>query len=102
LSDFAPPQLLAQAARLQAVTRMFNLVVTNVPGPQFPLYLLGKRMAHCYPQVPLAAQQALGVALLSYDGKIGVGLLGDADAARDLVELPRALEASLDELHAAG
>jgi len=102
LSDFAPPQLLAQAARLQAVTRMFNLVVTNVPGPQFPLYLLGKRMAHCYPQVPLAAQQALGVALLSYDGKIGVGLLGDADAARDLSELPRALEASLDELHAAG
>jgi len=102
LSDFAPPQLLAQAARLQAVTRMFNLVVTNVPGPQFPLYLLGRRMLHCYPQVPLAAQQALGVALLSYDGKIGVGLLGDADAARDLAELPRAIDASLDELHAAG
>jgi WS/DGAT/MGAT family acyltransferase len=102
LSDFAPPQLLAQAARLQAVTRMFNLVVTNVPGPQFPLYLLGKRMLHCYPQVPLAAQQALGVALLSYDGRIGVGLLGDADAARDLAELPQAIHASLDELHAAG
>jgi diacylglycerol O-acyltransferase / wax synthase len=101
LGNFAPPQLLAQAARLQAVTRMFNVVITNVPGPQFPLYLLGRRMLHCYPQVPLAAQQALGIALLSYDGKIGVGLLGDAEAARDLAELPRAIEASLDELHAA-
>jgi len=101
LGDFAPPQLLAQAARLQAVTRMFNLVVTNVPGPQFPLYLLGKRMLHFYPQVPLAAQQALGIALLSYDGKVGAGLLGDADAARDLPELAQAMDASLDELHAA-
>jgi diacylglycerol O-acyltransferase len=102
LGDFAPPQLLAQAARLQAVTRMFNLVVTNVPGPQFPLYLLGKRMLHCYPQVPLAAQQAVGIALLSYDGKIGVGLVGDADAARDLAGLAAAMHGALDELHAAG
>ncbi|HEY6911409.1 MAG TPA: wax ester/triacylglycerol synthase family O-acyltransferase [Myxococcales bacterium] len=101
LGDFAPPQLLAQAARLQAVTRMFNLVVTNVPGPQFPLYLLGKRMLRCYPQVPLAAQQAVGIALLSYDGCIGVGLVGDADAARDLPALGEAVRAALDELHAA-
>jgi WS/DGAT/MGAT family acyltransferase len=101
LGDFAPPQLLAQAARLQAVTRMFNLVVTNVPGPQFPLYLLGKRMLRCYPQVPLAAHQSVGIALLSYDGGIGVGLLGDADAARDLPGLGAALHAALDELHAA-
>jgi WS/DGAT/MGAT family acyltransferase len=101
LGDFAPPQLLAQAARLQAVTRMFNLVVTNVPGPQFPLYLLGKRMLRCYPQVPLAAQQAVGIALLSYDGCIGVGLVGDADAARDLPALAEAMRPALDELHAA-
>jgi len=101
LGDFAPPQLLAQAARLQAVSRMFNLVVTNVPGPQFPLYLLGKRMLHCFPQVPLAAHQSLGIALLSYDGKVGVGLLGDAEAARDLPELAKAMDASLEELHAA-
>ena len=101
LGDFAPPQLLAQAARLQAVTRMFNLVVTNVPGPQFPLYLLGKRMLRCYPQVPLAAQQAVGIALLSYDGCIGVGLVGDADAARDLPALGEGMRAALDELHAA-
>jgi len=98
LGDFAPPTLLAQAARLQAVTRMFNLVVTNVPGPQFSLYLLGKRMLRCFPQVPLAAQQAVGIALLSYDGRIGVGLIGDADAAKDLPALSAALRASLDEL----
>jgi WS/DGAT/MGAT family acyltransferase len=102
LGDFAPPQLLAQAARLQAVTRMFNLVVTNVPGPQFPLYLLGKEMLRCFPQVPLAAQQGLGIALLSYNGQIGAGLLGDADSARDLPALAAAMNEALDELHAAG
>ncbi len=100
LGDFAPPTLMAQAARLQAVTRIFNLVVTNVPGPQFPLYLLGKKMIACYPQVPLAAQQAVGIALLSYDGRIGVGLLGDADAAKDLASLASGLRAALDELKA--
>jgi WS/DGAT/MGAT family acyltransferase len=102
MADFAPPTLLGQAARLQAVTRMFNLVVTNVPGPQFPLHLLGKKMLHCYPQVPLAASQALGIALLSYDGRIGVGLIGDADAAKDLEALTGAMIAALGELRAAG
>lgn len=102
LGDFAPPQLLAQAARLQAVTRMFNLVVTNVPGPQFPLYLLGKKMLRCFPQLPLAAQQALGIALLSYNGQVGAGLIGDADAARDLPELAQSMIEELDALHAAG
>ena len=101
LGDFAPPTLLAQASRLQAVTRMFNLVVTNVPGPQFPLYLLGKRMLRCFPQVPLAASQAVGIALLSYDGRIGVGIIGDADAARDLPALADAIRSSLRELRPA-
>lgn len=101
LGDFAPPQLLAQAARLQAVTRMFNLVVTNVPGPQFPLYLLGRRMLGCFPQVPLAPQQAVGIALLSYNGQVGAGLIGDADAARDLSGLARGMTDALDELHLA-
>jgi WS/DGAT/MGAT family acyltransferase len=98
LGDFAPPTLVAQAARLQAVTRFFNIVVTNVPGPQFPLYLLGRKMHSCYPQVPLAAQQGVGIALLSYDGRIGVGLLGDADLAKDLDAFAAALRAALDEL----
>jgi WS/DGAT/MGAT family acyltransferase len=99
LGDFAPPTILAQAARLQAVTRFFNLVVTNVPGPQFPLYLLGRRLLSCYPQVPLAAQQTVGIALLSYAGNVGVGLLADLDV-RDLAALAGALQGSLDELSA--
>ena len=100
LGDFAPPTLLAQAARLQAYTRFFNLVVTNVPGPQMPLYLLGHRMLGCYPAVPLAANQTVVIGLLSYDGSVGVGLMGDADAARDLSRLAEALAASLGELSA--
>jgi diacylglycerol O-acyltransferase / wax synthase len=100
LSDFAPPTLLAQAARLQAVTRFFNLVITNVPGPQFPLYLLGRQLLGCYPQVPLAAQQSIGVALLSYHGNVCVGLLADLDV-RDVAALGDAMRASLDELLAA-
>jgi diacylglycerol O-acyltransferase / wax synthase len=79
---------------------MFNLVVTNVPGPQFPLYFLGKKMLHCYPQVPLAATQSLGIALLSYDGRVGVGLIGDADGAHDLPVLRNAMLAALSELRA--
>jgi diacylglycerol O-acyltransferase len=101
MADFAPPTLLAQAARLQAMTKLFNLVVTNVPGPQFALFLLGKKMLHCYPQVPLANSQNLGIALLSYDGKIGVGLLGDSDGAKDLAALRGTMIASLGELRGA-
>jgi hypothetical protein len=100
LGDFAPPTLLAQAARLQAMTRFFNLVVTNVPGPQFPLYLLGRRMEACYPQVPLAAQQTVGIAMLSYQGRVDIGLLADL-AVRDLPALASAMRGALDELLAA-
>ena len=58
LADFAPPTIAGQAARLQSRQRFFNLVVTNVPGPQFPLYLLGRRMERVFPMVPLAKRQA--------------------------------------------
>ena len=75
---------MSQAARLQARQRFFNLVVTNVPGPQFPLYLLGRRLTALYPQVPLAQNQALGIAIMSYDGRLNFGLLGDYDAMPDL------------------
>jgi diacylglycerol O-acyltransferase / wax synthase len=84
LAGFAPPTILSQAARLQARQRFFNLVVTNVPGPQFPLYILGRRMQVLYPVVPLARRQALGTAVMSYDGHLGFGLLGDFDALPDL------------------
>jgi diacylglycerol O-acyltransferase / wax synthase len=100
LSAFAPPTIMDQAARLSARQRLFNLVVTNVPGPQFPLYLLGRRMLETFPMVPLAKNQALGVALLSYDGSINFGLVGDYDRLWDLDELARDVRESLEELAA--
>src|SRR3954454_4098554 len=84
LGNFAPPTIMSQAFRLQARQRLFNLVVTNVPGPQFPLYLMGRRLEALYPMVPLAARQALGIALMSYDGGLGYGLNADYDAMNDL------------------
>jgi len=98
LREFTPPTLAAQAARLSTTTRWFNLVVTNVPGPQQPMYLLGRKLLACHPVVPLARAQTIGIALLSYDGAIHVGLLGDGDRARDLPTLARALHDAVDEL----
>ena len=101
LAGFAAPTVLDQAARLQTRQRMFNLVVTNVPGPQFPLYLLGRRLRSFYPQVPLTLNTALGIAIMSYDGTLGFGLLGDYDALDDLDALAEDLRAAIAELAAA-
>jgi diacylglycerol O-acyltransferase / wax synthase len=98
LAGFAPPTILSQAARLQARQPFFNLVVTNVPGPQFPLYLLGRRLQVLYPVVPLAQRQALGIAVMSYDGHLGFGLLGDYDALPDLEEIALDLQAAIASL----
>ena len=92
---------MAQAARLQARQRLFNLVVTNVPGPQFPLYLLGRELEAIYPMVPLAENTALGIAILSYNGQLNFGLVADYDALADVEVLAEELEASVDELAAA-
>jgi diacylglycerol O-acyltransferase len=96
--EYTPPTVLAQAARLVARQRAFNLVVTNVPGPQFPLYMFGKRMQEVYPVVPLSGNTTIGIALLSYNGTIGFGLLGDFDAAPDLGVLAEGIEKSTAEL----
>ncbi len=98
LAGFAPPTILSQAARLQARQRFFNLVVTNVPGPQFPLYLMGHRLRALYPVVPLARRQALGVAVMSYDGHLGFGLLGDYDALPELEAIAAALRRAITSL----
>jgi WS/DGAT/MGAT family acyltransferase len=98
LAGFAPPTILSQAARLQARQRYFNLVVTNVPGPQFPLYLLGRRLENLYPVVPLARRQALGIAVMSYDGQLGFGLLADYDAVPELEAIARDLERAIASL----
>jgi hypothetical protein len=87
LTGFAPPTVMNQAARLFPTQRFFNLVVTNVPGPQFPLYLMGREMLEVYPMVPLAQGQGLGVAIMSYNGRINFGLVGDYDVLHDLDDL---------------
>ena len=98
LADFAPPTIAGQAARLQSRQRFFNLVVTNIPGPQFPLYLLGRKLQAIYPMVPLARRQAVCFGIMSYDGEVNFGLIGDYDAVPDLDALAADLEASLREL----
>ncbi len=102
LADFAPPTIAGQAARLQSRQRFFNLVVTNVPGPQFPLYLLGRRMERVFPMVPLAKRQAVNVGIMSYDGQVNFGLIGDYDAMGDLDDLAADLEDAVEELIEAG
>jgi diacylglycerol O-acyltransferase / wax synthase len=98
LSGFAPPTIMSQAARLQARQRLFNLVVTNVPGPQFPLYLLGRELESIFPMVPLAGNTALGIAIMSYHGQLNFGLAGDYDALSDIDVLAGDLEAAIEEL----
>ena len=98
LTGFAPPTIMSQAARLFSRQRMFNLVVTNVPGPQWPLYLMGHELLDLFPMVPLARNQALGVAIMSYNGQLGFGLVGDYDEMADLDDLADDLVESLEDL----
>jgi diacylglycerol O-acyltransferase / wax synthase len=97
LTDFAPPTIAAQAARLSSRQRFFNLVVTNIPGPQFPLYVLGREMEATFPMVPLAQRQGLCVGIMSYNGQLNFGLISDYDAVPDLDSFALDLEASIDE-----
>ena len=82
--NFAPPTILAQASRLNFSTRLFNLIVTNVPGPQFPLYVLGREMVTAIPVAFLPENHALAIAIMSYNGQMNFGLLGDFDALPDI------------------
>ena len=98
LAGLAPPTIASQAARLQERQRFFNLVVTNIPGPQLPLYLLGRELIGLYPVVPLARRQALGIAIMSYNGRLGFGLLADFDALPDLEAITDSLRGAIDSL----
>jgi diacylglycerol O-acyltransferase / wax synthase len=102
LDGFAAPTIIAQAGRLQARQRAFNLAVTNVPGPQRPRYLLGRELRSIYPALPLGRHQALSVGLVSYAGRLCFGLLADCDALADLDLLSGLLEQSLAELAKGG
>ncbi|SDJ33315.1 acyltransferase, WS/DGAT/MGAT [Frankineae bacterium MT45] len=103
LSGFAPPTLHAMGARAanEFTRRLFNLVVTNVPGPQFPLYAAGAEMTQMYPILPLATGQAVSVGLTSYNGGVYYGLNADRDSMPDVDVLATLIEESLEELVAA-
>jgi diacylglycerol O-acyltransferase len=103
LSGFAPALLLALGTRLafRLPQRTLNTVTTNVPGPQHPLYLTGRRMLEAIPFVPLAGQVRIGVAIFSYDGSLKFGVTGDYDTASDIRVLCEGIEAGIDELVAA-
>ncbi len=100
-NDFAPPTLLAQASRINFTTRLFNLIVTNVPGPQIPLYVLGRELEEVFPVAFLPQNHALAVAIMSYNGKVGFGLLGDYDAMEDIEAIGDGINESLTELEEA-
>ncbi|HZC72744.1 MAG TPA: wax ester/triacylglycerol synthase family O-acyltransferase [Jatrophihabitans sp.] len=100
LGGFAPPTLHALAARTAAelTRRMFSVVITNVPGPQLPLYASGARLTEMFPILPLGEGQAMSIALTSYDGGVFYGVNGDRDAAPDLASVAELIEESLAEL----
>jgi hypothetical protein len=102
LTGFAPPTVIQQASRLVTRQRFVNLVVTNVPGPQFPLYLDGRELTDMFPMVPLGSNLNLGVAIVSYNGRLNFGLVGDFNALYDLEELAGDFLAGLQELADAG
>lgn len=98
LSDFAPPTIHAMASRVAVRSRLYNLLVTNVPGPQEPVYCLGARLLGDFPFVPLGANQALTVGLTSIDGWMNFGFTADYDAIPDVERIAGYLVASLHEL----
>jgi len=100
LTGFAPPTLHALGARAARglSRRLFNLVVTNVPGPQFPLYAAGSRMLEVFPVVPLARGQGLSIGMTSYDGRVYFGLNADRDSVGDVDVLADLIEQEVGEL----
>lgn len=100
MTGFAPPTLHAMGARLASslTRRLFNLVVTNVPGPQLPLYAVGAEMTAVYPVVPLAKGQAVCIGVTSYNGGVFYGLNADRDAMPDVDVLAQCIGEAQDEL----
>jgi diacylglycerol O-acyltransferase / wax synthase len=96
--DFAPPALLTPAATINFSTRLFNLLVTNFPGPQIPLYVLGRELTGVYPVGFLAQRHALALAIISYNGRINFGLIADPDAIVDLDRIAEHVDAEVEEL----
>jgi diacylglycerol O-acyltransferase / wax synthase len=98
VQQLAPPTILAQASRIQFSTRLFNLITTNVPGPQFPLYVLGRELLDLFPIAFLPKSHSLAIAIMSYNGGINFGLLGDYDALPDIDMIADGIAESLAAL----
>jgi diacylglycerol O-acyltransferase / wax synthase len=101
LGAYAPPALHAMAARMVSRGRWFNLVVSNIPAPQIPLYLAGARLLASYPSMPLGERCGLSVACTSLGGMMAFGLTADWDALRDIDVLARGIERAIADLVAA-
>ncbi len=101
VNSLAPPTILAQASRLNFSTRLFNLLVTNIPGPQMPLYVLGRELRDLFPLAFLPENHALAVAIMSYNGGLDYGLLGDYDAMPDIDLVADGIGLALEQLLAA-
>jgi WS/DGAT/MGAT family acyltransferase len=99
--DFAPPVLLAPTAAINFSTRLFNLLVTNFPGPQIPFYALGRELVAIHPVGFLARRHGLAIAILSYNGRVSFGLLADPDSVPGVERLASHLQAAVAELSAA-
>jgi diacylglycerol O-acyltransferase / wax synthase len=100
LAGFAPPMLLSLGARLAARTpqRALQTVTTNVPGPQFPLYVVGRRMVYSYPYVPIMGSVRISIAIFSYCGRLFFGITGDYDSVSDIDVLRDGIEEGMREL----
>lgn len=98
LAALAPPILHATPARSLYATRLFNVTITNVPGPQLPLYAFGAQLREVYPVVPLAAAHSVGIAIFSYNGLVTFGVIADSESTPDLAVLAYGIEEGIEEL----
>ena len=98
LAALAPPVMHAALARSLYATRLFNVTITNVPGPQIPLYAFGAQLREVHPVVPLAAAHSVGIAIFSYNGLVTFGVIADSESTPDIAVLEHGIEEGIDEL----
>lgn len=101
VTEWTGSGLLSLGARMMTLGTPFNTVITNVPGPQLPLYLLESRLLEIHPHVPLMGTLGLGIALFSYDGMLSWGFSADWDLMPDLHQLVLETEQAFEDLHGA-
>ena len=98
LAALAPPVVHATLARSLYATRLFNVTITNVPGPRIPLYAFGAQLREVHPVVPLAAEHSVGIAIFSYNGLVTFGVIADSESTPDIDVLTHGIEEGIDEL----